>query len=366
MNVLIVGAGLYGAVCAQALTRLGHRCRVIEQREHVGGLIYTRYVPEAACHEHVYGPQILHTNSSRVWRYLNRFATFYPYVHRVRARHDTRLFSFPVNLITLCDVFGTTTPLLARLKLAAERVPNPAPATMEQYCLSTIGPTLYQLFFEGYTSKLWGRHPATMPPAATSRLPLRLTCDDRYFCERYQGLPRYGYTPLIEALLEGVPVQTGIDFNADREAWMRGYDRIVYTGALDAFFDYRFGALQYRSLRIERELLPAGDFQGCAVIHHTARTVPFTRTIEHRHFAHDWRAASHTLVTREYPTGWHKGLTGIHIVDDAHNARLLGCYRQAARALEPHVHFGGRLALYPRSNMDQIVEAALAFCEHFH
>jgi hypothetical protein len=203
MQVLIVGAGLYGAVCAHELTSAGHTCHVIEKRDHIGGNIFTRYVPEAGCHEHVYGAHIFHTNSKRIWDFMNQFADFNHYVNRVKVAHDDQIYSFPINLFTLYQVFGVRTPEEARTRLAADIVPNAAPANMEEYCFSVIGPTLYKLFIEGYTLKQWGRHPRELPADAVKRLPVRLTFDDNYFNDRYQGIPIGGYTAIVEKMLDG-------------------------------------------------------------------------------------------------------------------------------------------------------------------
>ncbi|MFX1716205.1 UDP-galactopyranose mutase [Paraburkholderia sp. A1RO-5L] len=361
MDILIVGAGLYGSVCAYELSRLGHRCKVIEKRSHVGGNVFTRYEQKADCHEHVYGAHIFHTNSERIWNYVRQFADFNHYVNRVKVLHHEQLYSFPINLLTLYQVFGTHTPEAARARLAAETVANPNPANMEEYCLAAIGPTLYKLFIEGYTVKQWGRHPRDMPADAVKRLPVRLTFDDNYFNDRYQGIPIGGYTSIIDKMLEGTEVETEVDFNADRTAWMRGRDLVIYTGPLDAFFDYRFGTLEYRSLRFERELVPVRDLQGNAVINYTEQSVPWTRIIEHKHFDLNLRS-DHTLVTREYPALWEKGQIEYYPVNNAVNDALFQQYRTLAEDLAGKVHFGGRLAEYRYYDMHQIIGAALAFC----
>ncbi|WP_176079563.1 UDP-galactopyranose mutase [Paraburkholderia tropica] len=361
MNILIVGAGLYGSICAYELGRQGHTCKVIEKREHIGGNVFTRYEEAADCHEHVYGAHIFHTNSEKIWNYVRQFADFNHYVNRVKVAHGDALYSFPINLLTLYQVFGTRTPEAARERLAAELVANDNPANMEEFCLSAIGPTLYKLFIEGYTAKQWGRHPRDMPAAAVKRLPVRFTFDDNYFNDRYQGIPVGGYTAIIEKMLERAEVETGVDFNADRDAWMRSYDLVIYTGALDAFFDYRLGTLEYRSLRFEREILPVRDFQGNAVINYTEQSVPWTRVIEHKHFDLSLKADK-TLVTREYPAAWERGQIEYYPVNNDTNDGLYQRYRALADALGHKVHFGGRLAEYRYYDMHQIVGAALAFC----
>lgn len=363
MQVLIVGAGLYGAVCAHELMREGHACRVIEKRDHIGGNIFTRYVPEAGCHEHVYGAHIFHTNSKRIWDYMNRFAEFNHYVNRVKVSHGDALYSFPINLFTLYQVFGVRTPEAARERLAADIVPNDAPANMEEYCCSVIGPTLYRLFIEGYTLKQWGRHPRELPADAVKRLPVRLTFDDNYFNDRYQGIPVGGYTAIIEKMLDGASVETGVDFHADRAAWMQGADLVIYTGPIDAFFDYRYGVLEYRSLRFERTLVETNDFQGNAVVNYTDASVPFTRILEHKHFDMNLKEPV-TLVTHEYPQAWKKGDIEYYPVRNEDSEALFGRYRDDADQLSPRVHFGGRLGEYRYYDMHQVVGAALAFCDN--
>jgi UDP-galactopyranose mutase len=364
MRVLIVGAGLYGAICAHELSRAGHHCHVIEKRDHIGGNIYTRFVPEAGCHEHVYGAHIFHTNSRRIWDYMCRFTEFNHYVNRVKVAHQDDIYSFPINLFTLYQVFGVRTPEAARARLAADIVPHPAPANMEEYCCSVIGPTLYKLFIEGYTTKQWGRHPRELPADAVKRLPVRLTFDDNYFNDRYQGIPVGGYTAIIEKMLGDVPVETGVDFHADRERWISSFDRVIYTGPIDAFFDYRHGVLEYRSLRFERLLVEENDFQGNAVVNYTDATVPWTRILEHKHFDMNLKEPV-TLITREYPQEWSKGDIEYYPARNPASEALYEQYREEADALAPAIHFGGRLGEYRYYDMHQVVGSALTFCESF-
>lgn len=360
-KILVVGAGLFGAVCAHELARRGHDVRIIEAREHIGGNCYTRYHPGAACHEHVYGAHIFHTNAPRIWEYVNRFATFNTYVNRVKVRHGEALYSFPINLFTLYQVFGVKTPEEARARLAAEREPIADPANLEEYCVSLVGRRLYELFIEGYTAKQWNLHPRELPADIIKRIPIRLNFDDNYFNDRYQGIPIGGYTAIFEQLLDGIPVELGIDFNADRDYWLARADFVIYTGSLDSFFDYADGPLDYRSLRFARELLDVPDFQGNAVVNYTERAVPFTRIIEHKHFDLA-TGGDKTLITREYPDDWAPGKIPYYPVHTANTLARFERYRARAQSLG-NVHFGGRLGEFRYYDMHQVIGAALAWLD---
>lgn len=363
-RILIVGAGLYGATCARELHDAGHRVLVVEQRAEPGGNCATRYVPEADCHEHVHGAHIFHTDSERLWAWVNRFARFNGYVHRVKVRHADALYSFPINLFTLHQVFGVTTPAQARDVLARERQPIAAPANLEEHCLATVGPTLYRLFIEGYTRKQWQHHPSELPAEIIKRIPVRLSFDDNYFNDRYQGIPIGGYGALFDRLLAGIPIEFGVDFLRDRDHWLARFDQVIYTGPIDAFFGHCHGALEYRSLRFERELLPLADYQGAAVVNYTDVAVPFTRIIEHRHFdrpsAARTESATHTLITREFPADGGPGREPYYPVGTAANLARYERYRALADELAPQVVFGGRLAEYRYLDMHQVIGAALA------
>jgi UDP-galactopyranose mutase len=362
MRVLIVGAGLYGATCAHELRRRGHNVRVLEKRAHIAGNAFTRHVPEAGAHEHVYGAHIFHTNSDRIWNYINRFARFNHFTNRVKVRRGDSLYSFPINLFTMFQVFGVTTPEEARRALEADRIPCSSPRNMEDYCLATIGRSLYSLFIEGYTTKQWGRHPRDLPADIVKRLPVRLTFDDNYFEDRYQGIPVGGYTAMVESMLEGVELLLETDFLNDRDHWEADQDLVIYTGPIDAYFGYSLGHLAYRSLRFERELLSVTDFQGTAVVNYSDATTPYTRILEHKHFDLNLRAPS-TLITREYPKTWSPGDIEYYPLNDGPNSELFRRYAEAAAKLAPRIHFGGRLGQYRYYDMHQVIGAALAYVE---
>lgn len=364
MKILIVGAGLYGSVCAYELSKAKHSCLVIDKRNHIGGNVYTQYHQEADCHEHVYGAHIFHTNSKKIWDYINQFATFNHYVNRVKVINNGQLFSFPINLFTLYQVFGVTTPQAAKDVLEKELIPNLKPANMEEYCLAAIGPTLYRLFIEGYTEKQWGRHPREMPADVIKRLPVRMTFDDNYFVDQYQGIPIGGYAAIIEKMLSDSKVDLGVDFFLQKDRYLNQFDHIIYTGPIDTFFDSQYGPLEYRSLRFEKELLSMNDFQGNAVVNYTHRDIPWTRILEHKHFDLSLKA-NKTLITREYPAQWKPGDIEYYPVNDVKNNKVYKKYRELADKLAPKIHFGGRLGEYRYYDMHQVIGSALVYCERF-
>jgi UDP-galactopyranose mutase len=358
-TVLIVGAGFYGAVCAHELSRAGIQCHVIEKRDHIGGNCFTRYNSEADCHEHVYGPHIFHTNAKRIWDYINQFAEFNNFVYRVKVNYRGKLYSFPVNLFTLHQIYGVNTPDEARRTLESVRRPIADPGNIEDYCLSAVGEEIYRIFIEGYTRKQWNKHPSQLPADIVKRIPIRLNFDDNYFNDRYQGIPIGGYTAIFEKLLAGVALDLGVDFLADRDYWMSRYDYLIYTGPIDAFFDYALGVLEYRSLRFETRLVDCQDYQGNAAINYTDVEVPWTRIVEHKHFDLNLKAPK-SLVTTEYPVDWSPGMTEFYPVGNEMNIRLLKQYQDRARSLAGKVHFGGRLGEYRYLDMHRVIGAALA------
>ncbi|EDY80744.1 UDP-galactopyranose mutase [Verrucomicrobiia bacterium DG1235] len=357
-RVLIIGSGFFGAVSARELTNAGHQCQVIEKRDHIGGNCYTRYSPEADSHQHVYGAHIFHTNSEKIWSYINQYAAFNNYVNRVKAAHGDRLYSFPINLLTLHQLFGVRTPQEAKARIAEDCIPNANPKNMEEYCLATFGRSIYETFFYGYSRKQWNRDPKELPAAIARRVLIRFNFDDNYFADRYQGIPIGGYTAIFQKLLDGIPVELQTDFFADQEAWLRKYDHVIFTGPIDAYFKRQFGALEYRSLRWDTELLDTPDAQGCAVVNHTSADIPYTRTYEHKHFDLNY-TRDQTLLTKEYPIDWKPGGLEVYPVNTDENQALYAKYSAAANELEGKVTFGGRLGSYRYYDMHQVIGAAL-------
>jgi UDP-galactopyranose mutase len=351
-DYLVVGAGLSGATFAHLAARAGRRVVVVDRRPHLAGNAFTDRVGGVDVHR--YGAHIFHTNDRPVWEFVTSFGEFLPYCHRVRVRHGDRLYPFPVNLMTLHQVFGVTTPAEAEAVLAAERRPVEHPANLEEYALAQVGERLYRLFVRGYTTKQWGREPRDLPASILKRIPVRLTHEDAYFADRYQGVPADGYTALVARMLEGIPVELGVDYHA--LAGRLAARTVVYTGPVDRFFDYAYGRLEYRSLRFDHRVLDMPDFQGTAVVNYAEAEVPYTRVVEHRHFT--GAEPERTVVTYEYPAAYEAGGEPYYPVNDDANTAVYRKYRAAADRLAG-VLFLGRLARYAYFDMHQVVAAAI-------
>lgn len=354
LDYVVVGAGLFGAVFARCVAEAGRQVLVIDRRPHIGGNCYSERIDGIEVHR--YGPHIFHTSDVRVWKFLNRFTEFNNYRHRGVVRIEEQLFSFPINLATLHQVWGVRTPDEARRRLDAARVPA-TDDNLEDWVISQIGRELYELFVRGYTLKQWGREPRELPAAIIKRIPIRLTWDDSYFNDAYQGIPKSGYTRIFENMLDhpNIRVETGVDFFAHRREIEQCGALLVYSGKIDEFFDYRFGELEYRSLRFETERR-SGDFQGAAIVNYGAADVPYTRIVEHKHFA--CQQCDHTLVTYEYPQRYAAGQDAFYPIRDAASVQRYERYRSLAKSL-PLV-IGGRLGCYQYFDMHQVVGQALA------
>ena len=356
-DYLIVGAGIFGAVFAREMTDRGAKCLVIDKRSHIGGNCYTRN--EGGIHVHEYGPHIFHTDSKRIWDYMNRWTEFNHFVLRPKVFNDGSIYSFPINMMTLYQLWGTKTPQEAEHKLQEVRVGIQNPQNLEEWILSQVGQEIYKKFICGYTTKQWNRDPKDLPSFIIKRLPIRLTYDDNYFTDRYQGIPVNGYTPIFEKLLEGIPVELGVDYLKDRDRWNAAARKIVYTGAIDEFFDCDLGTLEWRSLRFEHETLNISDYQGVAVVNYTNVEIPFTRICEHKHF--NFGKQNHTIITREYPQDWNPSKEKFYPINDEKNNNLFRRYHE--RIDTNRFIFGGRLADYKYYDMHQVVGSALARSE---
>ncbi len=354
-DYLIVGAGLFGATFAQQAREAGRRVLVIDKRPVIGGNIRTEKVEGIDVHLH--GPHIFHTKSPRVWEFVNRFATFNHFVNRPKVCYRGQLFSFPINLFTLYQMWGTKTPAEAEARLQRERVPCETPRNLEDWILSQVGREIYETFIQGYTTKQWKMDPKELPSSIIRRLPIRLTFDDNYFADPYQGIPVDGYTALTERLLEGIEVRTGVDYLADRAELDKLAPRIVYTGRIDEFFDLRFGELPYRTLSFRQDVYEQSDHQGNAIINYTEADIPHTRRVEHKHFAMMGETKC-TVVTTETPGTWHKNATPYYPINTAENDQRYKQYREVV----DHERFliGGRLGEYRYYDMDQTIASALA------
>ncbi len=368
-DYLVAGAGLFGAVFACEMNRKGKKVLVIDKRNHIAGNIYTESVLDINVHK--YGAHIFHTSKKEVWDYVHRFASFNHYVNSPIARYRGELYNLPFNMNTFSRMWGIVTPAEAKAKIAKQiqELNITEPQNLEEQALSLVGTDVYEKLVKGYTEKQWGRDCKELPTFIIKRLPLRFTYDNNYFNDPYQGIPIGGYTRMVENMLRGIEVKCGVsyqEFATEEQAGSRivvkdrqgnSYRRVVYTGMLDEYFDYRLGSLEYRSLRFETEEMPDCDnFQGNAVVNYTEREIPYTRIIEHKHF--EFGKQPGTVVTREYPAEWKPGDEPYYPVNDEKNDALLKRYQELAKE-KGHVIFGGRLGQYKYYDMDKVVEAAL-------
>ncbi len=369
-DYLIVGAGLYGATFAHFATRQGKRCLVIDKRPHTGGNIYCSEVEGINVHQ--YGAHIFHTSDRKVWDFVNSIVPFNRYTnYPVAQAPDGRLYNLPFNMNTFYQMWSVKTPAEAQAKLdeqrhqAVERMQADGvsePRNLEEQALLLIGRDIYEQLIKGYTEKQWGRPCTELPAFIIRRLPVRLTFDNNYFNDSYQGIPVGGYNRLTDGLLAGADVLLDTDFFDNREHWQSVADKIVFTGKIDEFYGYRFGQLQYRTVRFETEVLDEPNHQGNAVVNYTSADVPYTRIIEHKHFETFGAAVydnPHTVISREYSTEWQEGMEPFYPVNDAVNQAVYKKYRELA-AKEKNVIFGGRLAEYKYYDMAPIIAAVMA------
>lgn len=355
-DYLIVGAGLSGAVFAEQVTKQGKRCYVVEKRPVVGGNIYDQWTKNILVHR--YGAHVFHTNNTNVWNYVLQYSEMNSFVNSPIANYKGELYNLPFNMNTFYQLWGTVTPEQAEQKIAQERIAfTNKIENLEQQALHLVGTEIYEKLIKGYTEKQWGRPCTELPPFIIKRIPLRFCYDNNYFNDRYQGIPVRGYTAMIESMLEGSTVVCGVNYLEDRERYRELANKVVYTGMIDEYFDYRFGHLEYRSLRFEDNYFEVPNKQGVAVMNYTDKETPYTRTIEHKLFA--FSDQPHTIVTREYPVEWQPGLEPYYPVNDEKNQELFQKYQQLA-SKESEVLFCGRLAKYCYYDMDKAIEAAWA------
>ncbi len=354
-DYLIIGSGLFGSVFARQMTDHGFKCLVLEKRNHIGGNVFTQNIEGINVHK--YGTHIFHTNDKAIWDYVNRFTAFNNYRHKVLVSNKDRLYSFPINLMTINQVWGITTPAAAKEKINEISHKLIDPKNLEEWALSQVGTELYELFIKGYTQKQWGRRPVDLPSSIIKRIPIRSNFNDFYFDDSYQGIPMGGYTPLIEKMLKGIEVRVGVDYLKCKDSFSNTYKNLVFTGALDEYFNYCFGALEYRSVQFDEAMIPQEDYQGISVVNYTDSSVPFTRILEHKHF--EFTKSAVTVVSKEYPLEWKKGIEPYYPVNDLKNAALYNRYKHLAEHQCPGVIFGGRLAEYKYYDMHQVIASAL-------
>ena len=354
-DCLIVGSGLYGSTFARRAADKGKKCLVIDKRPQVGGNVYCEDMGGITVHK--YGAHIFHTSNKRVWDFVNRYVSFLPYTHKVTARNGDKSYSMPFNMHTFEQMWGVRTTEEAREKIDSQREGITEPSNLEEQAISLVGRDVYETLVKGYTEKQWGRECRSLPADIIRRLPMRFTYDDRYFTDEYQGIPEGGYNVLIEKLLKGSAVITGLSCETLMTAFPDIADKVIYTGPIDGFFGYRLGHLEYRSLRFETEDLPQEDFQGLAVVNYCDAETPFTRITEHKHFAE--QKSGHTVITREYPEEWAPGREAYYPVNDGRNMELYRRYMELAKEEAPNVIFGGRLGSYSYCDMDMVIDKAL-------
>ena len=365
-DYLVVGAGLYGAVFARQAADAGKKVLVIDRRSHIGGNVYTEKVEGIDFHK--YGAHIFHTNNEAVWRYVNRYVSFNRFTNSPVANYKGELYSLPFNMYTFNKMWGVVTPDQAREKIEAQRreAGIVEPKNLEEQAISLVGVDIYEKLIKGYTQKQWGRPCRELPSFIIKRLPVRFTFDNNYFNALYQGIPLGGYTRLVENLLKGVEVRLNLDYLEHKQELDALADRVLYTGPIDAYFGYSLGALEYRSVRFEHELLDKPNFQGNAAVNYTDAETPYTRIIEHKWFTfgkdEQGRDLPQTLISREYSSEWHPGDEPYYPVNDDKNSALYERYKALGQQ-EQKVLFGGRLGEYKYYDMDAVIAAALEAAE---
>ncbi|CZC52973.1 UDP-galactopyranose mutase [Streptococcus pneumoniae] len=357
-DYLIVGAGLFGAVFAHESALKGKKVKVIEKRNHIAGNIYTR--EEEGIQVHQYGAHIFHTSDKEIWDYVNQFAEFNRYTNSPVANYKGEIYNLPFNMNTFNKLWGVVTPAEAQAKIDEQRaiLNGKTPENLEEQAISLVGTDIYEKLIKDYTEKQWGKPTTELPSFIIRRLPVRLTYDNNYFNDTYQGIPIGGYTQIVEKMLdhENIDVETNVDFFVNKEQYLKDFPKIVFTGMIDEFFDYKLGELEYRSLRFENETLDMENYQGNAVVNYTDAETPYTRIIEHKHF--EFGSQAKTIITKEHSKTWEKGDEPYYPVNNDRNNHLYKSYKKFADE-QGNVIFGGRLGHYRYYDMHQVIGAAL-------
>ena len=358
-DYVLVGAGLFSAVFAYHATKNNKKCLIIEKRSHIGGNIYCEDV--SGIHVHKYGAHIFHTSNKRVWDFVNSLVPFNRYTNSPVANYKGEIYNLPFNMNTFNKLWGVATPKEAKEIIDKQRATQTTePKNLEEQAISLVGEDIYRKLIKGYTEKQWGRDCKDLPAFIIKRIPVRFTYDNNYFNDDYQGIPIGGYNILIEKLFSGCDILVDTDYNKNREKFNALGEKILYTGTLDSLFDYKFGNLEYRTLKFESEILNEENFQGVAVVNYTEREVPFTRIIEHKHFENT--KSDITVITREYSAEYSDGAEPYYPVNDAKNTELFERYEALAKE-KKNMLFGGRLAEYKYYDMDKVIASALALCD---
>lgn len=359
-DYLVVGAGLFGSVFAYEAKKRGKTCLVIDKRPHIGGNVYCEEIEGINVHK--YGAHIFHTSNKKIWEYINQFAEFNNYINSPVAVYKDELYNLPFNMNTFSKMWNIRTPQEAKEIIAAQiaELNIAEPKNLEEQALSLAGRDVYEKLVKGYTEKQWGRDCTELPAFIIKRLPLRFTYDNNYFNDRFQGIPMGGYTKIIEKMLDGIDVRVNTDYFEFIKENPSVADKILFTGMIDEFYDYKLGALEYRSVRFETEVLDCDNYQGNAVVNYTEREVPYTRIIEHKHF--EFGTQEKTVISREYSSEWKVGMEPYYPVNNDQNNQLFEEYKKLA-AKEENVIFGGRLGNYQYYDMDKVIEAALDLVE---
>ncbi len=361
-DYLIVGSGLFGSTFAYETSKRGKKCLVIDKRNHIGGNIYTKQIEGINVHQ--YGAHIFHTNDATIWNYINSFSEFNNFINSPIAISQGRVYNLPFNMNTFYSIWGVTTPNEAKTIIQDQiaKLNIGEPTNLEEQALLLVGPDIYYKLIKGYTEKQWGKSATELPAFIIKRIPLRFTFNNNYFNDRYQGIPIGGYTQIIEKMLENVDVKLNTDFFDSYKDFRKIARKLVFTGMIDEFFEYKFGKLEYRSLRFETEIINTSNFQGNAVVNYCDADVPYTRIIEHKHFESEsqieLKEQEKTVITREYPKAWEPSDEPYYPVNDSRNNSLYAKYQKMALDF-PDVIFGGRLGSYKYYNMDEIISSAL-------
>ena len=355
-DYLVVGSGLFGSIFAYEANKKGKKCLVIDKRNHVGGNIYTENIEGINVHK--YGAHIFHTSNKEVWDYINQFAIFNRYTNSPVAFYKDEVYNMPFNMNTFSRLWNIKTPKEAKEIIEKQKKESGIiePCNLEEQAISLVGKDIYEKLVKGYTQKQWGRECTDLPASIIKRLPVRFTYDNNYFNDLYQGIPMGGYTKIIEKMLDGIDVRLNCDYFKNKEELDGLANKILFTGMIDQFYDYKFGTLEYRSLKFETEVLDEENYQGNAVVNYTEYEIPYTRIIEHKHF--EYGTQTKTVITREYPANWSKGDEPYYPMNDDKNNALYGKYEQLAKQ-ESNIIFGGRLGQYKYYDMHNVIAEAL-------